>query len=895
MAYDRFMIAPYDIGLKLNQKPWTLPEQAFNSMNNAYVWRGRVRKRVGAHVMNESVNDLEQQYHTRLRTQSTAVLLGTTDGAGALAGVVPGGRYAIGQWFSIGAVTFTVTVAGLNPMVRNPVGGTVHTYNTGTGAYVFTGEAFNTAVYFYPSGPLTTDAGGNASGFFPGVVWEQGQMISVYDPVSLTNISYEVASSVHALLPMTTPTTTFLVGRTNSVGDLAGFAPGGNYVVNNTFTIGTVLFTVVIGAPGPQVMLRVPAGGLTHTFDIATGAFSFSGEAADTEVYYTRIPVNSGQFDATNGAYTITNSSPNSNIYFYPNTPVMGFTTYETGLINDNSTYAFDTQFAYEYVLGAWQRLGLATWTGNETQFFWGTSWRGVFDSTNIMYVTNFNPTDHIRYWDSLIWRNLDPVVATGVVLNTCRILLPFHNYLVALNGIENGVAYVNRAYWSKYQDPLTAVNWNIDIPGNGAWLDAPTKEPIVTATIIKDRLIVYCSNSTWELVYLNNEENPFRWQQINSELGAQSTFSCVNFDRSIIGIGSTGIHSCNGIAVERIDTDIPDEVYNMLDTESGVTRTCGIRDFKNEMIYWAVPRESNVLYDTSEYPNSILAFNYKNNAWAYFDDTITAWGYYRKQDARTWGSVDTVWLAYDSTWEGGDLQNNPKLVMAGNHHGWTFIVDPDYNKNSMSLAINNINTATLTITCPLHNLPNISYIYIDNCNGIAGINGNIYQVSSLSNNTLRINLLPGQVAPTGVHTGNGIMIRVSQINFKTKDFNFYVKQNRNTAIYKVDFLVNSNQTGKIFVSCYPSYSALDIVDEAIANQCILGTSELDLTPYATIPLESFQEQFWHPIYFNAEGEAVQFRIYYNDTQMIDPDMSFAGFQLQAMTIFAMPTSENMR
>ena len=815
MAYDRFMIAPYDTGLKLDTKPWMSPENAFERLDNAYTWRGRVRKRVGSHVMNEAVDITEQQYYTRLRQQSTPILVGTTSPAGALAGIVPGGRYGLNQWFTIGAVTFTVTsaLAGAQPMTRNPAGGTTHTFNIGTGAYNFTGEAINTPVYFYPNGPMQTDGAGNATGFFPGVSWQQGQMISV-----------------------------------NIVG-------------------ATVSYTAASNVPGPVNM-------------ISPGV---------------------GTFDVTTGAYTIVGSLPNANIFFYPNTPVMGFCTYETGLVNDNPTYAFDTQFAYEFTgaIPAWRRLGLAAWTGNETQFFWSSSWRGLDDSSNILFVTNFNVGDPIRYWDGLIWTDLVPVVSTGTVLNTCRILVVFQNHLVALNGIENGAAFVNRAYWSAYNDPLTAANWNVDIPGGGGQLDAPTKESIITATIIKNRLIVYCAQSTWELVYLNNEVTPFRWEQLNSELGAQSTFSCINFDRNIIGIGSTGIHSCNGVTVERIDNDIPDEVYNMLDTETGVTRTCGIRDFKNEMIYWSVPRESKYLYDTSEYPNSILAYNYKNNSWSYFDDTVTAWGYYRKQTARTWADIDAEWQVYDETWDGGDLQNNPKLVMGGNHHGWTFLFDPDYNKNSMSLDIANIDPAALTFTVPLHNLPQISFVYIENSTGITNINGLIYKVIATTANLLTIDLQPGQVAPIGIYTGEAVLTRVSQINIQTKDFNFYVKDNRNTAIYKVDFLVNSNRTlqekSQIFVECSPSYSQLGLVDSAITSGCILGTGVLGLEPYPTVPLEAFQDQFWHPVYVNAEGESVQFTIYYTYEQMIDPNIVFAGFQLQAMTIYAMPTSYNMR
>ena len=50
MATDRFLIAPIDenSGLQKNVLPWLIPDNAFSEFNNAYVFRGRVRKRFGS-------------------------------------------------------------------------------------------------------------------------------------------------------------------------------------------------------------------------------------------------------------------------------------------------------------------------------------------------------------------------------------------------------------------------------------------------------------------------------------------------------------------------------------------------------------------------------------------------------------------------------------------------------------------------------------------------------------------------------------------------------------------------------------------------------------------------------------------------------------------------------
>ena len=97
MAIDRFFIAPYDknSGLQNDVRPWLIPDQAFSRLNNVYVWRGRVRKRFGSRWLGNT----QQETRLRITLANNGFLLGVTDGAGNLAGVVPGASGLIGQRF----------------------------------------------------------------------------------------------------------------------------------------------------------------------------------------------------------------------------------------------------------------------------------------------------------------------------------------------------------------------------------------------------------------------------------------------------------------------------------------------------------------------------------------------------------------------------------------------------------------------------------------------------------------------------------------------------------------------------------------------------------------------------------------------------------------------------
>ena len=64
--YDRFLIAPFQTGLENDLEPWLLPEDAFEILENAYVFRGRVHKRFGYTLFGNTSAD-EPQRFSRLR------------------------------------------------------------------------------------------------------------------------------------------------------------------------------------------------------------------------------------------------------------------------------------------------------------------------------------------------------------------------------------------------------------------------------------------------------------------------------------------------------------------------------------------------------------------------------------------------------------------------------------------------------------------------------------------------------------------------------------------------------------------------------------------------------------------------------------------------------------
>lgn len=653
--------------------------------------------------------------------------------------------------------------------------------------------------------------------------------------------------------------------------------------IGQSFSIGTTIFTVYNTAAGIQQMLRSDNIVATATYNLTNSAFNITG-----------VPLPNG-----------------TAVFFYPNLPVMGLLTYEQNSVNDEFVIGFDTRYAYRYNAG-WERIsaqatpGASVWTGDNSEFFWGTTWTGTNASDKIFFVTNFNENEpnFMRYFNGTQWDNFRPQIDnTPNFLNCARIIVPFKNRLLAFNTWEGpasplpGTNYLNRCRYSQVGSPLDVNSWRQDIPGCGNAIDASTTEAIITVEFIKDRLIVFFERSTWELVYTGNQAYPFVWQKINTELGAESTFSIVPFDKVTIGVGNVGIHACNGANVERIDDKIPDDVFEIHNANQGVFRVYGIRDYYAEMVYWTFPdTQAN---DDFPYPNRILVFNYDTGTWAFNDDSITCFGYFQPINGVTWDSQTITWDD-EISWDSGSIQAQFRQVIAGNQQGYTFICDTNdlSTTNAPALQITNVTlvSSLTTLTVIQHNLRNEDYIYIQGStwsDSSNSLNDTIFQVTNVIDpNTFQI---ATSTPFTSIYNGGGIISRVSQISITTKEYNFYAKQGRNAYISKVDFMVDNTAAGQIQVEFFVSTSVSPLLQESAGNGVLLGTGNLDTFAYPDIPFEANAVRLWHPVYFQADGEVVQLQLELNHQQMTNVAIMKSGFTLHAMVIYAQPTSNRLQ
>jgi len=666
------------------------------------------------------------------------------------------------------------------------------------------------------------------------------------------------------------------VGTTDANGDLGATITGGSFKIGANFSIksaadGTIEFFTVTALGTPAVMLTNGAS-TTHTINTTTGAFVIVGSKAFSDVYY------------------------------YPSEPVMGFAINEASTVNYEPTYAFDTRFAYEYTNAGWDRLGTAAWTGTNSDFFWSCVYRGATPNDPALFVVNNVVADGIKYYNGAAWATLHPTITAGVTLETALLCTVFHGRLLFFNTTENDGAvktYRNRCRYSWNGNPLHASAWTE--PTNSGKVEIPTQEAIITVQHLRDQIIAYCERSTWELVYLNNTVYPFKWQQINTELGSESTHSQIPFDEAVIAFGDTGIHACNGDSVKRIDERIPDKVFELHNENEGVKRVAGIRDYFSEHAIWSVP--SNETTALAVYPDQLLIYSYDKGTWAIFDDTITAFGYIQNGLKKvTWANLtDITWATWTTPWgENGRnilYEARNRNIIAGNQEGFTFLLDPDKSTNCACSMITGITTPVygeVDVVIKEHNLKVGDYVYVENCQGVTALNDQIVLVQEISTTSSDELTLYHPADITGTYLGGGTITKVSRIDILTKQYNFFSDSENNVAIAKVNFNVDRTDNGEITVDYSTSSTGIMMSDEAVYTGCSLGEPILETSAYDLIPLEASQARLWHPIYIQAEGQCIQLRLYFTDQQMLQKSIVDSNFEWNATIYSAQKTSQGL-
>ena len=811
-GYSPLKITGMQTGLVQQREEFLLPDDAYPDLTNAYVWREKIKRKKGYQLLG------------RLQRNITSSTLINT--------ILSGTEYNIfTQINRTGAIT---NISNANP------------------------------------GQVTTLAANHRI--------QNGQLVTITGVTGMT----EVNGNTYTIT--VTGANTYTIGIDTT--SYAAYIGGGTWTTND-FT--SELFKTIV--PG-SVVITLP------------GAIVFTDQGNGTLTSATLG--NSGVINYNTGNFTLTTTAAagTSTIVFsyYPNLPVMGIRTRELQNSLNDQTIFFDQIYAYIFNTGSnafEEFIPGTTWNAHNgdisaTDFFWSTNYwvssslipgttNPFFTTNNVKLFWETNNTgqfgalaDPPRITDGTTWYpfyndntpSLTPwaqIDSTTYLVNWLS-MLPFRGRMVTFNTWEGTNAtsaanYSNRIRWSTIGNPFIPYSagppatgsWRDDIRGQGGFLDIPTSEDIISIGFVRDNLVIYCERSTWQLRYTGRSIAPFQIEKVNSELGGEGPFSAIQFDTSLVGIGDKGIVECDSYQSSRMDIKIPDFVFDFQNANNGPFRVQGIRNFITRLAFWTVPILDNYdpRIDASQwiFPNRRLIYNYENDSWALFTDSLTALGNYQPQSTRTWVNTNIPWIRCDFAWINSLPAAIPSIV-GGNQQGFVEFLD-QLTTNDPSLFISNIvgngiagtpitGSATI-ITCPNHNM-NTGFVI-----GISGIpsntpysnlNGGVFSIVVSDANSFALMIYDSQSqqfstpqldVPNGDYIGGGVIDIRDNFSIVSKKFNF-LDEGQSIQMGYLDVLMNAtaqNEPGAISLNVYLDYNE---------NEASNTTPQNEINEYSPYP-----------------------------------------------------------
>ncbi len=852
---DKLVVGPIDKGLKTNVTPFNIDNDSFPILINAYQWRGRVKRKRGTSLLCRLQRFFNSSSVSYIAAASSTI---TLDGSGN-GNLITGFNLQTNANIVPGSVTITDSAARVytDPAMDgtlNPSG----TINYATGAIVIVASAGLTITAIFRYNPQLPVMGLEEINLNP----NQLSQTMAFD----TTYSY--------IIEQTSPFASHDVSfyKNLPTGSYPGYIQKTNWtpVKWNGQTYQQFWTTNYEGA-------FWATNGVTVPFSITNIGMQYK--------FITGVTIDSAGPPAL-ATLTIVNHGLVQGDFVFIN-EVEGITgiNFQTGYVVSADPQAANTvqvEFPDATLGGAYAANGIAQYLTNNSD-----------PTKDCIRWFDGDPTDGSSTSPSFStgkgWVNFMPPLSrepfsiadlpkAQYYLAGAKMIIPFKDSLLCLGAVvqtsaadsqvylqdtvifsQNGTPYYTVSFTG---DPSLATTtftsiltppfqltgtttytatpsaWWEDQPGFGGYLTAGVNDAITTCSFNEDVLIVGFTGFQTRLVYSGSSLIPFNFFSINSELGSSSTFSFINMDRGVITKGSRAFILTSQIGAERIDTEIPDQNFEVKLSENGNERVTAQRDFINEWVYFTYPR------NTSDYifPNQTLLFNYRDNSYAIFNEAYTTYGPFRKQNGFTWANIGTSlsppqWAAWNTPWNSGYSTAFQPDVIAGNQQGFVLVKDDQKIASTgegISLYIHDISGNV--VTSPNHCLDNLDYIYISGALGAVGtqINGQIFQIYNATNDTFELN--PSIVADA--YSGGGLITRMYVPFIQTKQFPLGWDLGRKVRIGSQLYLLTKTPNGHITVQIYLSqndefpYNAGAVVPAALPiNNSLIYSSVVNTSP----------------------------------------------------------------
>lgn len=915
---EKLVVGPINKGLKNDRTAFVIDNDSFPTLVNAFQWRGRVKRKRGT----KKLGHLKRYFSSTSTTFNPGASSSTTqtlDGSGN--GNLLTGFTSSGIQTNATLVPGTVTITAPGPTLYTDPSedGTLSpsgSINYATGDITIAAEAGNaiSAVFsYFPNLPVMglEDVLLNATRLAGTMAFDTTYAYDILTttPYDMYSVSFyknptAAASTMPNYVAKTVWTPTTWNGQTyqqfwatNYQG--AFWATNGISVPFTTTNIGmqfkTILTTTVAAAgPPAQVSLQITAHGLI------VGDFVFINEVLTT----TGINMQTG--------YVITVTDPNNVVVEFPLATIANNGT--GGICQYLTSRADTTKDCLRWYDG--DPTG-----GSPPSPTTAVGWVNFMPplSNGSFSISDLPAAQYYLVGARMITEFKDRLLFIGPVVQTSTGTPIYLQDTIIYS--QNGTPYYTASFayatvsftpaiTTSYRPLLLPDNqtsqpmafWG-NQTGYGGYQEIGISQPLITVSTNEDVLILGSTSKQMRVVYSGNDIVPFNVYTINSEYGSASTFSAINMDRGVITTGSRGVVITSQIGTERLDLEIPDQIFQFQLTNNGAERVTAHRDFINEWIYFTYPsNQSNYIY-----PNQTLMYNYRDQSWAIFNETYTTYGTFKKQTGDTWSTLTNfTWEEWNDAWNSGENTLLQPEVIAGNAQGYVMIRAEGTGEDTSGY-IEDIDSSSV-VTSPNHCLNNGDYIVISGCLGTiaAEVNGKIFSVASASTNAFTLN----PTVTSGTYLGSGEFTRMYIPRIQTKQFPVAWGMSRKTRLGPQQYLLSRTENGQITLQIFLSqdsdnpFNSDVLVPNSSLNNSLVYTNVLYTCPESTnlgltapnINLQmvtgSQQAQIWHRMNTSLLGDTVQLGFTMSDSQMRDTTFSnqFVEIELHGFILDVSPS-----
>ncbi len=632
---------------------WVKPEDAFDTLQNAYIYRGSLYQRSGLSLFPSTSSPGALVY------QNNEIVAVGNASTGLFSGVLT-------AFPLIGTVTITAkTAAGIRSSIA--------TFGTGNRSWSTGGVSLAASgTINYTTGVWSITTSSAVANNIPITIQYN------YIPTLLTTPVNHPIMGIKTFLNETNDTNVLIVLDTRR----ASYWDTGTKSFVPIATIQQYFYQF----PNPNALVATPTVTLQWTniapYSVTVKTFTAAGVLIDT---VTDVPTNS-----TTGTFTAAGNISG------------GAINYTTGTVS----ITFTAPPAVQTLVQITASLQGDYFSGDNTNFFNSVNWSPA-ETTGYLYLTN-NVDFITRFDGTQLSRPAFATIGTGAnvqvtLIAPSTVLLPYINSISKALDVK---VYKNRllffrptlttdfephsqgVFYSALNQPLNFVS---DITGNGGDLELPTGDWIMSTQLLRDGIILFMNNSTWFFRFTANAFDPFRADQLNSSKSTNAPYGSTVYDITATSMGAKGLIETDGVGVQRYDLNVIDLFEQINQTFFG---QCFAQRYDSLNHTWMLYPTFGSGLTTSD---SALIYNFLESTWAIFNfnlgnivrsdparrNTLSCLGLSFTTDDLNWsdfaaGSGSDVqglsWEQYPYPWFFNLVQNLAPALLAGDQNGFVYI-----------------------------------------------------------------------------------------------------------------------------------------------------------------------------------------------------------------------------